>query len=447
MAGMFWQLTAKSLQGRLIYNDQTIDYIELAQQVSDVQRSLPVGRELIALVANSSLNFIVYYLALLRTQHVVLLVDPSLSDTEKYALYDHYQVNAIITEQTIQPFSSCKHQLAIELSVLLSTSGSTGSPKLVKLSKANLAANCASICDFLPIKSSDVTMTFLPLSYSFGLSILHSHLARGANIVIQNESPMSARFWQQFQKFKVNSFYGVPFSFQLLERLGLEKLPLQQIRYMAQAGGKLPDKQWRNLAHFTLTKDIEFYTMYGQTEATARIAYLPAEYFSTNTGIIGQAIPNTKLYIIDGSEHEITGKNTPGELCVLGDNVFGGYATSVDELNTFTQNLPLKTGDIAQRLENGFYQIVGRSKRICKITGKRINLDEIQAWISTELGLEIICTGSEDAFYAYISEYTDVNIKKMLADKLKCHSRLISVVHLKAFPRLSNGKVNYHALN
>ncbi|MBH0028983.1 AMP-binding protein [Pseudoalteromonas sp. SWN29] len=447
MAGMFWQLTAKNTQGRLIYNDQVIDYIELEQKISDVQHILPIERELIALVANSSLNFIVYYLALLRTQHVVLLVDPSLSDTEKHALYDHYQVNAIITEQTIQPFSLCKHQLAIELSVLLSTSGSTGSPKLVKLSKANLTANCASICEFLPIKSSDVAMTFLPLSYSFGLSILHSHLARGATIVIQNESPMSARFWQQFQKFKVNSFYGVPFSFQLLIRLGLEKLPLQKIRYMAQAGGKLLDKQWQALAQYTQANNVEFYTMYGQTEATARIAYLPAEHFVENINVIGLAIPNTSLHLIDEEEREITALNTSGELCMVGDNVFGGYATISTELSSFSQNLPLKTGDIAQRLENGFYQIVGRSKRICKLAGKRINLDEIQSWISTELALEIICTGCEDSFIAYVSEQTNVDIKKLLADKLKCHSRLISVVHLKAIPRLSNGKVDYHALN
>ena len=447
MAGMFWQLTATNPQGRLIYNDQVIDYIELEQQVSDIQRTLPIERELIALVANSSLNFVVYYLALLRTQHVVLLVDPSLSETEKHALYAHYQVNSIITELTIQPFSSCKHQLATELSVLLSTSGSTGSPKLVKLSKTNLAANCASICEFLPIESSDVTMTFLPLSYSFGLSILHSHLACGATIVIQNESPMSASFWQQFQKFKVNSFYGVPFSFQLLIRLGLEKLPLQQIRYMAQAGGKLPDKQWQRLALFTQANDVEFYTMYGQTEATARIAYLPAEHFAENTGVIGLAIPNTSLHLIDEEEREITELNTQGELCVIGDNVFGGYATTTAELGSFSQNLPLKTGDIAQRLKNGFYQIVGRSKRICKLAGKRINLDEVQAWISNELALEVICTGSEDVFNAYVSEYTNADIKKMLADKLKCHSRLVSVIHLKALPRLSNGKVDYHALN
>lgn len=447
MAGMFWQLTAKNPQGRLFYGTQAIDYIELEQQVCDIQSTLPIERELIALVANSSLNFVVYYLALLRTQHVVLLVDPSLSDTEKHALYDRYQVNFIIIEQTIQPFSKIKHKLAAELSVLLSTSGSTGSPKLVKLSKANIAANCASICEFLPIKSSDVTMTFLPLSYSFGLSILHSHLACGASIVIQNESPMSASFWQQFQKFKVNSFYGVPFSFQLLVRLGLDKLPLQQIRYMAQAGGKLLENQWQALANFTEATDVEFYTMYGQTEATARIAYLPAENFTENTGVIGQAIPNTTLHLIDGVEQEVTACNTPGELCVVGDNVFGGYANSVAELNTFTQNLPLKTGDIAQRLENGFYQIVGRSKRICKLTGKRINLDEVQAWISTELALEVICTGSEDVFNAYVSEHTNADIKKMLADKLKCHSRLVSIIHLKAIPRLSNGKVDYHALN
>lgn len=447
MAGMFWQLTAKSSQGQLIYNDQIIDYKELEQQVSDVQRSLPVGRELIALVANSSLNFVVYYLALLRTQHVVFLIDPSLSDTEKHVLYEHYQVNAVITEQIIQQFSQIKHKLATELNVLLSTSGSTGSPKLVKLSKVNLAANCASICEFLQIKGSDVTMTFLPLSYSFGLSILHSHLACGATIVIQNESPMSANFWQLFKKFKVNSFYGVPFSFQLLIRLGLETLPLQQIRYMAQAGGKLPDKQWQTLADFTQANGVEFYIMYGQTEATARIAYLPAEYFTDNVGVIGQAIPNTKLYLIDGLEREITEFNRPGELCVVGDNVFGGYATTIAELSSFSQNLPLKTGDIAQRLESGFYQIVGRSKRICKLAGKRINLDEVQSWLSTVLGQEVICTGSEDAFNAYVSEHTNADIKKMLADKLKCHSRLVSVAHLKSIPRLSNGKVDYHALN
>ena len=262
MHGEFWQLDNKNPNAKLYYKSRCIDYNELEAQVQKVERLLPLERCLIALVAQSTLDFVIFYLAALRQSHVVLLIDATLAENDRNELLEHYKVNLLIEGNKIHSLSDYTHQLAAELSLLLSTSGSTGSPKLVKLSKTNLAANCASINQFLPIIKDDVVMTFLPLSYSFGLSILHTHLAMGASIVLQSDSPMSADFWHNFKHYKVTSFYGVPLSYQLLIRLGLEKMPLGNVRYMAQAGGKLLTRDWQLLSDYTLNNNIDSFVTF-----------------------------------------------------------------------------------------------------------------------------------------------------------------------------------------
>lgn len=446
MHGEFWQLDNKNPEAKLYYKDHCIDYNELEAQVQQAVNSLPSERCLIALVAQSTLDFVIFYLAALRQSHVVLLVDAALAENDRNALLEHYQVNLLIEGNKIYSLSDYTHQLADELCLLLSTSGSTGSPKLVKLSKANLAANCASINQFLPILKDDVVMTFLPLSYSFGLSILHTHLAMGASIVLQSDSPMSADFWHNFEHYKVTSFYGVPLSYQLLNRLGLEKMPLGNVRYMAQAGGKLLARDWQLLSDYTHNNDIDFFVMYGQTEATARIAYLPAEYFSRQIGFIGKEIPGVELQLLDSEGERVEQFDSQGELCVRGGNIFGGYSETLAELGYFEDISLLHTGDIAIQSSSGLYQIVGRSKRICKIAGRRINLDELQSWLDALCQFEVVCVGSEDEIVVYSEQPIEAEVIKQLAAKLKCHSRLIQTVVLEAIPRLSNSKVDYNAL-
>jgi acyl-CoA synthetase (AMP-forming)/AMP-acid ligase II len=446
MHGEFWLLKNKNPEARLYYKSTSIDYFELEARVQKAIKTLPSQRCLIALVAHSSLDFVIYYLALIRCSHVILLIDPAISEPLSSELLSHYQVNHFIDGNSIQMLNEQSHDLADELCLLLSTSGSTGSSKLVKLSKQNLAANCVSITQCLPICQQDVVMTFLPLSYSFGLSILHTHLMQGASIVLQSESLMSATFWQAFEKFKVTSFYGVPLSYQLLNRLGPEKMPLGRVRYMAQAGGRLLARDWKMLSDFAISKELKCFVMYGQTEATARIAYLPAEHFNSQVGCIGVPIPGVEIQLVDSAGELVTNFDSPGELCVRGENIFGGYAASVSSLSFFERLNLLKTGDIALKNASGLYKIIGRSKRICKIAGRRINLDEIQSWLEVACQFEVVCVGSDDDVTLYAEQVIATEIIKQLATKLQCHSRLISFQVLNSIPRLSNSKVDYNAL-
>lgn len=327
--------------------------------------------------------------------------------------------------------------------LLLSTSGSTGSPKFVQLTLKNLISNAISISHSLEIKKSDIAITSLPLHYSYGLSVLNSHLITGASLVLSTHSIVENEFWKTLDKFKVTFFAGVPYTYEILNRLGPKYLEqAKTITKYTQAGGKLKSTLIKYFFEWCKMRDKKFYVMYGQTEATARMTCLDPVYLPEKLGSVG--IP------ISGGKCEIINKDTRtgvGEILYKGPNVMLGYAYSRNDL--LSEDMldgKLLTGDLGYLDSEGFLFITGRISRFAKISGVRISLDEIEQLIACKGSFAII---SKDERIIVIQENLEINdedLKFILSQKLSIHPSFIIVKKTDNLPRKSNGKIDYKLL-
>ncbi|MBO1255238.1 AMP-binding protein [Alteromonas sp. 5E99-2] len=448
----FWQLNANTSALACIAEDgRRVSYTQLQLAVEKKREALPAKRTLCAIRTQNTLATLINYLACLQSGHATILIEKSAPDAALLAIEKEYRPNVTLDEDTMTFSADCEHNLASELGLLLTTSGSTGTAKFVCLSFEALKENTSSICSYLPIKSTDTVLTTLPFSYSFGLSIVNTHLAKRACIVFNSASVMSPEFWQNVTTYNCTALYGVPFTFETLRRVGgLVKLP-KSIRYLAQAGGYL-NKQTKLLFHqHCESNNFEFYVMYGQTEATARIAYLPPEKLSQKPDAIGQAIPGGHLRLIDEGGKPVTSANIAGELVYEGPNIMLGYAESYRDLQFFSKLQTLPTGDLAFFDEEGDFTLQGRKKRIIKLNGERTNLDEVEAILGQTLG-PIKVIGEDDKIHCFAEqncgETSGKNelTAKHIATLLKFHPRVIEFTFVDCLPVLSNGKVDYTRL-
>ncbi len=333
------------------------------------------------------------------------------------------------------------------LGLLLSTSGSTGSPKLVRLSRDSVKANARSIQEALEITEEDRPIAHLPLSYSYGLSILNSHLLAGATVVLSADSLIAPGFWKTVSEYRVNSFSGVPYTYQILRRLELDHLPAQSIVNMTQAGGKLDEKNILWFYEKMAARGGTFWVMYGQTEAVARIAVLPASKLPAMLGSAGKAVPGGSLSIHSG-EGETTQAGIVGELIYRGPNVMWGYALSRPDLaNGDELRGVLATGDRARLDEGGFVYILGRAKRDAKLFGMRINMDDLETLLKPH-GPTAVVNGS-DRLIVYC-EFGDDNALQHLKTEtcllLKLHNSGLEFRRIDKLPTTSSGKIDYSRL-
>lgn len=430
-------------------------------KLNDLLLSLPKieGKRLVFLYLNNDIISTSIYLSFLDTQHATVLLSDNLDVTLKENLeleyrpslifdtkreniqgYDH---ESLFLETRLIPFFSSNHQptsVHPNCKVLLSTSGTTGSPKFVKLSEENLLENAKSICAYLPIVKEDVAPLNLPLYYSYGLSVLHTNVLHGGTIVCGLPDILQKGFWNLMETYKFTSIAGVPYIYEMLNRIGFLKKEYQHLRYITQAGGNLSQNIKEKFNKYCLDHDIAFYVMYGQTEASARISYVPPNVLTDKITSIGKAIKNGDL-----SLDSIT-----GELLYKGPNVFGGYSEKKENLATWENISVLRTGDLAIMDEDGFFFIKGRLKRFVKIFGNRVNLDEIERYLKTSLNIGLIaCVGIDDKFILVShceGQVQDDQIKKELFDKFKIHQTSIKIQLLEEMPLTSNGKVNYKKL-
>ena len=285
-------------------------------------------------------------------------------------------------------------QFPRELALLLSTSGTTGSPKLVRLSYENVNSNAAAVAQYLGLKQSDRAITSLPMNYSYGLSVINSHLIVGASLVLTEDSVIDNSFWKTFNDEKVTSFAGVPYSYELLSKIDFENFSLPSLKYMTQAGGRLSEGMIKYFGGIAKRQGFKFYVMYGQTEATARMSYLPPNKTLAYPSSIGIPIPGGKFELIDESNNIISEAGRTGELVYSGLNVMLGYAEKINDLFKNREIEFLKTGDLAKYDENGLYYIVGRKSRFLKIFGNRIGLDDVENVINAS-GYSVICGGTD----------------------------------------------------
>lgn len=315
-------------------------------------------------------------------------------------------------------------RLAPELTLLLTTSGSTGSPKFVRQSYRNIRANTDSIVAYLGITEHERPITTLPMNYTYGLSIINSHLDVGATLLLTDKGVAQKEFWTFFRAQEATSFGGVPYTYEMLDRMRFTRMDLPSLKTMTQAGGKLLPDLHRKYAEWSRDTGRRFIVMYGQCEATARMAYLPWERSLEKIGAMGVAIPGGSFELIDTDGNVITQPHVTGELRYRGDNVTLGYATDAGDLiRGDERGGVLETGDMAEMDEDGYFTIVGRKKRFVKLFGNRVNLDEAERILKARFPeTECACAGRDDhltlfaadgallpGMRAYLAEKTGLN--------------------------------------
>jgi acyl-CoA synthetase (AMP-forming)/AMP-acid ligase II len=343
-----------------------------------------------------------------------------------------------------------KVELHPDLALLLTTSGSTGSPKLVRLSYENLRSNISSIIESLGITQNERAITTLPFNYSYGLSIINTHLAVGASLVLTGDNFFSSDFWRQVRSLGVTSIAGVPYSYEILLKLRFQRMELGELRTLTQAGGRLTLKQAEQINEICTLKGINFYIMYGQTEASPRIAVLSPEYMPQKLGSIGKVISGGSLWIEDVDGNELQSATEVGELIYGGPNVALGYAETGEDLSRGDDWCGiLRTGDIAKQDEDGFFYIIGRKHRFLKIFGNRIALDDVEAWFSNQ-DIVAAAYGVDDHLRVSIESKLDLKLPDIirgLSEHLSIHQSALDISIINALPRFNSGKVDYQCLN
>jgi acyl-coenzyme A synthetase/AMP-(fatty) acid ligase len=357
----------------------------------------------------------------------------------KYRLSEFPQNQVIFSadEYSLVKLNSDKtYTLNDDLALLLTTSGSTGSPKLVRISYQNIEANARSIAEYLSISKAGRPITTMPMSYSFGLSIINSHFLVGATILLTSRSLMEKEFWSFLRREKATTMSGVPYTYEMLKKLQFFQMDLPTLTTLTQAGGKLNPDLNREFAEYCLRSNKRFFVMYGQTEATARMSYLPYELALSKIGSMGQAIPGGEFSIIDENNQPVEGAEIIGELVYKGKNVSLGYAECGEDLQKEDENKgTLITGDLAKRDSDGFYYIVGRKKRFIKLFGNRFNLDETERLLKNIIP-DCACTGVDDNLIIYITDQSkESEVREYLSKKTGININAFSVKFIDKIPK------------
>ncbi len=341
-----------------------------------------------------------------------------------------------------------EYPLNNKLCLLLTTSGSTGSPKFVRQSYTNVLDNAQSIVQYLKLDETERPITTLPMNYTYGLSIINTHLLTGATILVTDKGLMQKEFWNFFKEREATSFGGVPYTYEMLDKLRFYRMKLPSLRTMTQAGGKITPELHEKFAKYAQEQGKHFVVMYGQCEATARMGYLPPEKAVEKKGSMGIVIPGGKFKLVDADGKEITEPFNTGELVYEGKNVTLGYAECGEDLSKGDErNGILETGDIAQFDEDGFYYIVGRKKRFLKIYGNRVNLDEVDRIIKGQFDIEVASTGLDDHMYIFVTdEKMAVAVKEFVVDKTKLNLAAFKVLVIDEIPKNDSGKTLYKEL-
>lgn len=443
---------------------EELSYVQLKEEITLLSAHLTPDMLIFCLCENS-LGCFVGYVSCLQHHIPVAMLDGSKDVDILFGLISVYKPNYLWVSDKRQDIignhsvlyqrfgfslvllNEQKHFLNSQLILLLATSGSTGSPKFVRLSYENVRSNAESIAGYLDISSEERPVTSLPMHYSYGLSVINSHLLKGATILLTNNPVIQKEFWVFVGEQKATSMAGVPYTYEMLKRLHLFRMDLPYLKTMTQAGGKLNVEIAREFMEQAAVAGKRFVVMYGQTEATARMSYLPWDKAIEKCGSIGIAIPGGKFSIRDSNNEEIDDFDVDGELVYTGPNVSMGYAECSDDLAKGDENHGvLFTGDIGHRDKDGYFYITGRMKRFVKIFGNRVNLDAIEQLIKV-ITTSCACIGVDDKLTVFTTEKSkEEAIRSLLVKKTGLNACAFSVHVIDAIPKSSSGKIQYAEL-
>lgn len=445
---------------------RTLSYGKLNEESKKIAEAAG-GRCLVFSLCRNTIGSVLGYVAFLNGHIPPVLLNSQLEKNLLTSLLQIYQPAFIWTpvEQAdqfteLKPVYSCydyvllktgyktEYPLYDRLGLLLTTSGSTGSPKLVRQSYENVLDNAKAIVNYLKLDATERPITTLPMNYTYGLSIINSHLLVGATLLLTEKTLMQREFWSFFKEAGATSFGGVPYTYEMLDKLRFFQMKLPSLRTMTQAGGKLLPELHEKFAAYAQEAGKKFIVMYGQCEATARMGYLPSERAIEKKGSMGIAIPGGKFHLIDAGGNEITKPLITGELVYEGKNVTLGYAEYGEDLAKGDErNGILETGDMAQFDADGFFYIVGRKKRFLKIYGNRVNLDEIDRMVKGKFGIDVVAGGIDDHMYIFITEkeYAD-SVREFVARKTRLNPVAFQVISINEIPKNDAGKTLYQKL-
>ena len=441
------------------YNELNSESKKLAEKVS--------SRCLVFSLCRNEIGSILGYVSFIQNEIVPILLNSHLEENLLNSLLETYKPAYLwIPKDQKEQFSTMtviyeafnyilidtgygiKYKLYDELALLLTTSGSTGSPKLVRQSYENILDNAKSIIRYLELDETERPITTLPMNYTYGLSIINSHLLVGATILVTDKGIMQKEFWEFFKASEATSFGGVPYTYEMLDRLRFYRMNLPSLRTITQAGGKILPELHEKFANYAKDNGKKFVVMYGQCEATARMGYLPPEKAVEKKGAMGIVIPGGKFKLIAADGSEITAPHTTGELVYEGKNVTLGYAECSEDLSKGDErNGILETGDMAQFDEDGYYYIVGRKKRFLKIYGNRVNLDEVDRLIKESFNADAASTGVDDHMYIFVTDNNLAEpVKDFIVNKTKLNPAAFKVFVIDNIPKNDSGKILYNEL-
>ena len=380
---------------------------------------------------------------LIETYHPEYLWAPEwmAADLGGEALARKYEYVLIKTEYT-------SPELYEDLAMLLTTSGSTGSPKLVRHCYRNLYANAQNVAAFFGFTPEDRPLIDLQLHYTMGLNVACSNLYAGATLVMTTLNAMQKRYWDYFSEQRVTNITGVPYNYEILKKLKFFRKDWPDLRILAEGGGRLTDDLFREVAAYARDHGKQFFATFGTSETTARLAYLNPEYALERTGSIGKAIPNGRLSLIDDEGNEIEETEATGEMVYQGENVTLGYAICAEDLTKGDERHGIyRTGDLAQRDKDGFYYIIGRKSRFLKLYGYRVGLDESERLIRKEFEIECACAGDDKRMVIYVTKPgMETEIRRFIAEKTKILVSAFEVRVIPEIPKNEVGKILYSKL-
>ncbi|MDX8478921.1 AMP-binding protein [Mesorhizobium sp. VK24D] len=439
------------LRPALIFSDrEPISYFELARRIAEAANRFGSQKKLVAVVAEPTEHAIIAYLAALHGNHAVVLLPPC-----KPEALDDFVANFspdIVCRRvdgrwrSLVDTDGSSGNLHPDLAVLLGTSGSTGKSQYVRLSATAIQANAEAIATYLELDPNDRAALILPFHYSYGLSILNSHLVAGASVYFPRCGASDAGFAEETRAACCTNISGVPYSFEQMELTGFRRCDLPALRFMTVAGGRMRKDLAETFARHLSDRQARFFMMYGQTEATARIAYVPPEQLAGNVGSIGIAIPGGSLWLADEHGAPIRQEGETGELVYRGPNVMMGYACERNDLAKGSEISELHTGDMATRDARGFYHVVGRRKRMSKIVGLRLCHEAIEFALE-QAGISGAVVGGDDRLLALVtSAHADDQVLKVMMAASGLPRPHLEVDRARSLPRLASGKVDYVAV-
>jgi len=419
-------------------------------------------RSLIFVLAENDVEFITNYIGFLAKNLVPMLINPKieiellrnlirnylpsyifLPISKKISIEDYQEFKYLKKYKILKIKKKTNYLINKNLALLLSTSGSTGSKKFVRISHENINDNTKNIVKYLKIKKNQRTITTMPPHYTYGLSIINTHLYAGASIFVTNMSVVEKKFWKKFKEQKINSFGGVPYFYEIIKKINFDKMQFPNLKYFTQAGGSLNIDLTKYYMNYAEKNNIDFVIMYGQVEATSRMTYLPYKILKRKIGSIGKPIPGGKIYL----QNEKKSNDKKGEIIYKGKNVSLGYSTNYRDLEKGDENKGiLNTGDLAKKDEDGYFFITGRKSRNVKLYGHRVNLDEIEKILQNK-GYKCLCLGQDNKVTIFSEKETNINeIINYLSKIMKIHYNCFNFKFIKKFPMSSSNKISYKEL-